>query len=182
MRPIIILTIVGLLSASLLAVVDDLTREPIAEAKKQMERKAIAQIFPFTIGELKTVETEKTTFFEASDEAGELKGIAVKTHTNLGYSGLIEILLGVAPESHKILDYKVTYHIETPGLGDKIDKDKYKSQYRGRTLEDTNWNVRKDGGEIDELTAATISSRAVNDAVVRGLEFIKEQYPKQTEE
>ncbi|MBF0585358.1 RnfABCDGE type electron transport complex subunit G [Prosthecochloris sp. N3] len=182
MRPIITLTIVGLLSASLLAVVDDLTREPIAQAKEAMKRKAIEQIFPFELEKLETVKTDDTTFYEAMDAEGNIQGIAVESRTDLGYSGRIEILLGVSPEDQKIFSYKVVYHLETPGLGDKIDKDKFKSQFTGRTLDDTNWTVRKDGGDIDELTAATISSRAVADAVVRGLEFINEKYPKSTEE
>lgn len=181
MRPIIILTIVGILSASLLAVVEDLTREPIAVAKEQMKRKAIQQIFPFTFDSLNTVATEQTTFYEAYNQDNALEGIAVETSTEEGYSGLIEILLGVSPDQ-KILGYKVLFHRETPGLGDKIDKPKFKEQFKGRTLENTNWKVKKDGGDIDELTAATISSEAVANAVVKGLEFIKEQYPKSSAE
>ena len=181
MRPIIILTIVGILSATLLAVVEDLTREPIAVAKEQMKRKAIEQIFPFTFDSLNTVTNEQTTFYEAYNQENTLEGIAVETSTEDGYSGLIEILLGVSPEQ-KILGYKVLYHRETPGLGDKIDKPKFKEQFKGRTLENTNWTVKKDGGDIDELTAATISSEAVADAVVKGLEFINEQYPKSSAE
>ncbi|MEE9905751.1 MAG: RnfABCDGE type electron transport complex subunit G [Chlorobium sp.] len=176
MRPIITLTIVGLIAAALLATVEDLTREPIALAKAEMKRKAIEEIFPFGIDSLKNVETPKTKFYEAYDKKGVLKGIAVESATTLGYSGKIEILLGVSPEK-KIFDYKVVYHLETPGLGDKIDKPKYKEQFRGRALEGTVWKVKKDGGEIDELTAATISSRAVTDAVERGLKYINEQYP-----
>ncbi|MCW8796173.1 MAG: RnfABCDGE type electron transport complex subunit G [Chlorobium sp.] len=181
MRPIIIITLVGILSASLLAVVDDFTREPIAVAKEQMKRKAIEQIFPFAIDSLNTVQAEHTTFYEAYDQNDALQGIAVETATDEGYSGRIEVLLGVSPDK-KILDYKVLYHRETPGLGDKIDKPKFKKQFKGRSLESTNWKVKKDGGEIDELTAATISSRAISDAVVRGLEYINEQYPKSSAE
>lgn len=177
MRPIITLTLVGLIAAALLAIVDDLTRDPIALAKADMKRKAIEEIFPFGIDSLKNVETKKTRFYEAYDKKGTLKGIAVESSTTLGYSGKIEILLGVSPE-RKIYDYKVVYHLETPGLGDKIDKAKFKEQFRGRALEGTVWKVNKDGGDIDELTAATISSRAVTDAVQRGLHYINEQYPK----
>ncbi|MBM3162308.1 MAG: RnfABCDGE type electron transport complex subunit G [Chlorobi bacterium] len=177
MRPIITLTLVGLIAAALLAIVDDLTRDPIALAKAEMKRKAIEEIFPFDIDSLKNVETKKTRFYEAYDRNGTLKGIAVESATTIGYSGKIEILLGVSPEQ-KIYDYKVVYHLETPGLGDKIDKAKFKEQFRGRALEGTTWKVKKDGGEIDELTAATISSRAVTDAVQRGLQYINEQYPK----
>lgn len=181
MRPIIILTIVGILSASLLAVVDDLTREPIAAAKEKMKRKAIEQIFPFPFDSLRTVTTEETSFHEAYDQEGTLQGIAVESYTDDGYSGRIEFLTGVSPDN-TILDYKVLFHRETPGLGDKIDKSKFKKLFKGRRLDNTNWAVKKDGGDIDELTAATISSRAVIDGIVKGLEFVNGQYIKSSAE
>ncbi len=176
MRPVIILTIIGLLSAALLATVADFTREPIAIAKAQMERRAIEQIFPFKLDSLRTIEAAGTSFFEAYDTEGTLKGIAVKSSTEKGYGGRIEILLGVAPD-HSIIDYKVVTTMETPGLGDKIDKEKFRKQFRGLNLEGPIWKVRKDGGFVDELTAATISSRAITDAVHTGLELINQQYP-----
>ncbi|TCD47484.1 RnfABCDGE type electron transport complex subunit G [Chlorobium sp. N1] len=176
MRPVIILTIIGLLSAALLATMDDFTREPIAKAKEEMERKAIEQIFPFQIDSLATVPAEGTAFFEAYDAEGALRGLAVKCSTEKGYSGHIEVLLGVTPE-HTIIDYKVLAHMETPGLGDKIDKPKFKQQFSGKTLEGYDWRVKKDGGWVDQLTAATISSRAITDAVHSGLELINKQYP-----
>lgn len=177
MRPVIILTIIGLLSAALLATMDDFTREPIAKAKAEMERKAIENIFPFRIDSLATVPTDETSFFEAYNAEGELKGIAVKCSTDKGYSGYIEVLLGVS-EEHTIIDYKVLAHLETPGLGDKIDKPKFKEQFRGKSLaQELDWRVKKDGGFVDELTAATISSRAVTEAVHSGLELINKQYP-----
>ena len=181
MRPIIILTIVGLISASLLALVDDITRDPIAKAKKLMERRAIEEVFPFPLDSLRTVTEGETSFFEACDNEGRLKGIAVKTSTEKGYSGKIEIILAVQPD-HTIIDYKVIYTNETPGLGDKISKPKFREQFKGKSLEGPIWKVNKDGGFVDELTAATISSRAITDAVHRGLEHINQQYPNTAEQ
>ncbi|ACF14212.1 electron transport complex, RnfABCDGE type, G subunit [Chloroherpeton thalassium ATCC 35110] len=176
MKPVITLTLVGIISAALLAMVSDMTREPIAAAKAKMKREAIEDIFPFKIDSLKTLKTESGTFYEAIGASGELKGVAVEAATEKGYSGKIEILLGVSTAA-KIYGYKVLSHAETPGLGDKITKPRFKEQFRNKDLNSGIWKVKKDGGFVDELTAATISSRAITDAVHNGLEMISKQYP-----
>jgi len=177
MKPVIVLTLVGILSATLLSVVSDITRQPIAEAKAKMKREAIENIFPFKFDSLKTVKSENGTFYEALDASGTLKGIAVEATTEKGYSGKIEILLGVSNKA-KVYDYKVLFHLETPGLGDKITKPKFKDQFKNTDLNSgLIWKVKKDGGFVDELTAATISSRAITDAVQSGLNMISKQYP-----
>ncbi len=178
MKPIIVLTLVGVISASLLTYIYEVTKEPIAEAKAKMKRDAIQNIFPFTFDSLRTNKTDKAVFYEAYDSDINLKGVAVETATDKGYSGNIEILVGVSTAC-QVYDYKVLAHAETPGLGDKIDKDKYKSQYRGKGLEGVVWKVKKDDkdGFVDELTAATISSRAVTEAVYNGLVKVNEEYP-----
>ena len=59
---------------------------------------------------------------------------------------------------------------ETPGLGANIDTPGFRDRLAGQDLQQTNWRVKKDGGDIDHITAATISSRAVTDAVREALE------------
>jgi len=179
MKPVIVLTLVGIISASLLAYVNDITKEPIAEAKAKMKREAIQKIFPFEFDSLRTNKTDKAVFYEAYDSESKLKGIAVETSTDKGYSGKIEVLLGVSTKN-EIFDYKVLSHAETPGLGDKIDKDKFRAQFKGKGLEGVVWKVKKDdeNGAVDQLTAATISSRAITEAVYDGLILVKEEYPK----
>jgi electron transport complex protein RnfG len=61
--------------------------------------------------------------------------------------------------------------LETPGLGAKIREPKFKDRFKNRTLSNTTWAVKKDAGDIDGITGATISSRAVIDAIKEGLEF-----------
>ncbi|KUL31652.1 RnfABCDGE type electron transport complex subunit G [Chlorobium limicola] len=181
MRPVIFLTLAALISAALLATVSDFTREPIAAAKAEMKRKAIEQIFPFEVESMKTVTKGKSVFYEVYDSKNALRGIAVEADTDKGYGGTIEILLGVSPE-HRVIDYKVLSHLETPGLGDKIDKPKFRKQFHEKILEGPIWKVHKDGGFVDELTAATISSRAITDAVQNGLEQINEHYSNTAEQ
>ncbi len=179
MKPIVVLTLVGVISALLLSYVYDVTKEPIAEAKAKMKREAIQKIFPFTFDSLRTNKTEKAVFYEAYDAELNIKGIAVETSTDKGYSGNIEVLVGVSMAC-EVYNYKVLAHAETPGLGDKIDKDKFKAQFKGKGLEGVVWKVKKDDkdGFVDELTAATISSRAVTEAVYQGLKLVSEEYPK----
>jgi Na+-translocating ferredoxin:NAD+ oxidoreductase subunit G len=124
---------------------------------------------------------------------GELVGVAIETMTNKGFSGEIKVMVGFKPDG-TIINYKVLDHKETPGLGSKMDEwfrpqqvsadnDKaekpsfFKWLYgiKGggggnrsileKNPASSNLIVAKDGGEIDAITAATISSRAFLDAV-----------------
>ena len=61
---------------------------------------------------------------------------------------------------------------ETPGLGAKVDTEAFTRQFRGLSLADTKWAVDKDGGDIDGITAATISSRAVVDAIQKAIDLM----------
>ena len=97
-----------------------------------------------------------------------------------GYSGRIDLLLAVAA-SGEVIAVRVTRHKETPGLGDYIDirKDKHKdrpwiTQFNGKGFAQVpagEWHVRKDGGRFDQVAGATISARAVTNAVGRALRF-----------
>lgn len=90
-----------------------------------------------------------------------------------GYSGEIQVLLGVDPEG-RILGVRVIRHTETPGLGDKIElaKSDWVLAFNGRSLGDPppeRWAVKKDGGVFDQFTGATITPRATVKAVKEGL-------------
>ncbi|MDJ0758069.1 MAG: electron transport complex subunit RsxG [Woeseiaceae bacterium] len=86
-----------------------------------------------------------------------------------GYSGPIRLLLGVDMNG-TVTGLRILEHRETPGLGDKIDEDKsdWVQQFPGRSLGDPaidGWQIRNDGGEFDQLTGATVTPRAVINAV-----------------
>lgn len=176
MKSIIVLTSVAILSALSLAVVNDMTREPILKAKEELKRKALAELFPFEISEVKSLKDDLGAFHEISGDGGEF-GVGVECMTEKGYSGRIEVLLAVS-DACKVYDYKVLFHAETPGLGDKISKEKFRKQFSGQTLEGVTWEVKKDGGFVDHITAATISSRAITDAVSNGLKLFAKKYPE----
>jgi len=101
-----------------------------------------------------------------------LSGVAFKVIAPDGYSGNIEVMIGLAP-NEKINAIEILAHAETPGLGSKIVEDVFKDQFKQKNLDNADWRVKKDGGEFDQITGATISPRAIVGAVKKGLEFFR---------
>lgn len=99
--------------------------------------------------------------------------------SSAGYSGLIDILIAVNPTG-TIQGVRVTHHTETPGLGDKIEVQKgdWIRSFDGKSLHNPpleRWAVKKDGGDFDALTGATITPRAVVKGVKEGLQMFETQ-------
>ena len=97
-----------------------------------------------------------------------------------GYGGEIKMLVGISSK-REILGVKILSHHETAGLGDKIERDKsdWIRNFRGRTIKNTDpneWNVKKDGGDFDQLTGATITSRSIIFATRRVLNYVENNY------
>lgn len=90
-----------------------------------------------------------------------------QTSTYKGYNGEIKLLIGIAPDHKTLLGVRVLAHKETPGLGDKIEAriHPWILQFAGKTLENTRFAVKKDGGDIDSFTGATITPRAVTNQI-----------------
>lgn len=89
---------------------------------------------------------------------GMVKGVAVEGISEKGYAGPIRLLVGF-DEQENVIDFAVVEAHETPGLGAKIADKVFRKGFWGKSFA-TEWKVRKDGGEIDAVTSATISSRA----------------------
>ncbi|MEP0356574.1 electron transport complex subunit RsxG [Paraglaciecola sp.] len=111
---------------------------------------------------------------------GEPTAVAIETTAPDGYSGKIELLVGikaatVAGEA-MVTGVRVIKHKETPGLGDKIDLriNDWVLSFNEKVFSDelsSNWDVKKDGGQFDQFTGATISPRAVVNAVKKSVEY-----------
>lgn len=100
---------------------------------------------------------------------GSINSIAFITLTEKGYGGRIKIIVGVKPYG-EIIGIGILQQKETPGLGSKIADAWFGDQYKGKTLANAKWLVKKDGGDFDQISGATISPRAVTSAVKDGLE------------
>jgi electron transport complex protein RnfG len=184
---IIILTLICIVAASVLAGVYTITKEPIAISERQEKLKAIKIVLPpfnnepdkeeekITVKDRETEVEKDIYFYPGKNEAGELIGVAIQTVSKTGYGGDIVIMVG-ADMKGEIQGLYILNYAETPGLGSKIDEEWFKKQFVGISISKNKLSVEKDGGEIDSITGATISSRAVAYAVEEGLEVFKEKY------
>lgn len=167
------LFIITFLASSALGAVYSLTKEPIAAALLAKKNAAISEVIP-EFNNTPSTEAYKlpvdgdTLYFYPGKMNGELVGTAVETFTKIGFSGSIKLMVGLLPDG-TINDITVIKHSETPGLGDKMEKKKsdWSLQFRGKNPRDYRLSVKKDGGDVDVITASTISSRAFCDAVDR---------------
>lgn len=183
-RLLITLTVVAAGAGMLLSLMESVTRDPIAEQRRIQQLKAISAVLPqFDNSPDKDVVvvqngTDKkgnpvhSTFFRARHD-GQLVGVAFKVIAPDGYSGNIEVMVGL-DTAERIVAIEILAHAETPGLGSKITDQWFKDLFRDRGLDNTDWRVKKDGGEIDQITGATISPRAIVGAVKRGLDFFQQ--------
>lgn len=170
---VLTLFVVTLVSAGLLGSVYELTKEPIRLAELKKKNEAIQVVVPGFDNE-PSLEVERlfvdgdSLYFYTARKGDEILGTAVETFTNNGFSGEFKLMVGFAPDG-SIIDIAVIKHKETPGLGDKMEKRKsdFSVQFMGKHPEDFNLAVKKDRGDVDGITASTISSRAYCDAVQR---------------
>lgn len=176
---VLTLFLVTAVAAFTLATVFNLTEEPIAMAREAKRQNAIRQVVPdFDVLESRRfmpATGRDSLEFNFAYKDDELVGIAVGTYTNSGFSGYISAMVGFYPDG-RIVDVVHLQHKETPGLGDKIQKDKsnWSDQFRDMDPHTTDLRVKKDGGDVDAITAATITARAYSDAIQRAFDTFNE--------
>lgn len=174
------LLVISLVASAALGLVYQSTKEPIAKAQMAKINSAIEAVVPefnnqpFKESYKVEVDGGELIFYPAKKD-GELVGTAVKTFSKNGFSGLIELMVGFLPDG-SINKVAVVSHKETPGLGDKMEpkKSNFSIQFEGRNPENFKLKVKKDGGDVDAITASTITSRAYCDAVERAFKALKE--------
>ena len=170
---VLVLTAVALISAGLLGVMQQLTKEPIALIEKQTLENGIKKVMlPDGNGTLSVSNEEKVTtdngeftVYTAVADDNEI-GKAIKT-TVTGFSPGLTVLVGFDNDGN-IKGYEILKHSETPGLGAKVDNWFQKGQKGdiiGKNPGDAKFKVRKDDGEVDAITASTITSRAFLKAI-----------------
>ena len=174
------LLVITLVSGFALGFVNDLTIEPKAKAKLEKKINALKLVLPAfdnnPVEDVKMVKSDKVSdsveIYPAYSK-NKFVGAAVIGSTNKGFSGLVKLMVGFKPNGD-IENVVVLEQKETPGLGTKMTDDKFLQQFKGINISDFKLKVKKDGGDVDALTGATISSRAFCDATQMAYDaFIK---------
>lgn len=184
-RLVIVLTCISLLAALALTGVYALTKGPIEQGQREKKEKALQAVLPDYEGTVRDTvivdaDNEEIPVHLAIGKNGELCGAGIETYTKKAFAGRFDLMVGFDAEG-TIVNTEVIKAGETPGLGDKINKDKsdFALQFNHQNPESFQLVVKKDGGDVDAITAATISSRAYCDAVQRAYDIfmkIKEDY------
>ena len=145
---VVSLTIISGVCAGVLAYVDSITKEPIkqtAEKHREQARKAVL--------------------------CGE-EGYTAEGTCKDGYGGNITLMVGFKKDKKTVISYKVLAASETPGLGMKLKTPEFAGQFAGK--DGTSLAVTKDGGKIEAITSATITSRAVCKAIADAQSKLKD--------
>lgn len=162
-----------------------LTRDRISEQQQSAERTRIVALLPadsydndplsdtVTVRAPSELGVEETTIHRAYLQE-KPSALVLPVVAKDGYNGPIRLLLAVDAQA-RILGVEILEHRETPGLGDDIVKPWWREQFVGKSLASTpesDWTVKKHGGQFDQFTGATITPRAVVNAVNRALKFV----------
>lgn len=187
----IALAIFALVTALILAVTNDLTYERIAQSEREAAERALLEIIPLErhdndlLMDVQPVPEQywamlglkKGGNIHIARDKGQPVAAIIPAVTPDGYSGSIAMIIGINFDG-TIAGVRVVEHRETPGLGDKIDlkKSNWILSFNGKSLENPqrgNWKVKKEGGEFDQFTGATITPRAVVSQVLKSLQYFE---------
>lgn len=186
----LILAIVALICVAILGIVNQLTQPRIQEQLILSRMAILQEVLPEQADVRQLLNdcvliTDSTALGRSTAQAiyrwreqEQLKAFIVNTTAPDGYSGNIDLLVALTP-SGEILGSRVLQHQETPGLGDKIESRRnnwiYAFSGQMATSEDAKrWAVKKDGGDFDQFTGATITPRAVINAIYRTALFVQQ--------
>lgn len=150
--------------AGLLGLVNYITKDKIRQLQEEKSEKAMQEVLPAdTYEKISDSDGAVNAAYKADD-----KGYVVDVTVN-GFGGAIQMMVGIDTEG-KVTGVSIVSHAETASLGANATRGDFRSQYVGK---DSRLAVTKDGGDIDALTGATVTSRAVTEGVNLALEFVK---------
>jgi Na+-translocating ferredoxin:NAD+ oxidoreductase subunit G len=179
----------ALLAAILLGFADLATRGVIQQRLQEDLQANLEQVVPAELHDNNLLENsvmiasadanlgaEQTEVYLAKKQ-GEVTAACFKFVAPDGYAGPISLVMGI-DRNGEILGVRIIAHVETPGLGDKIEvtKSKWVLSFNGKSLDNLTveqWAVKKDGGVFDQFSGATITPRKVVQAIKRGLDFYR---------
>jgi Na+-translocating ferredoxin:NAD+ oxidoreductase subunit G len=180
----------ALVTTALLAFTAEFTKDRINKAEREAQQKALFEILPRAGHDndllSTTIKVPESAWaglglksggeIYAARHADETIAVIIPAVAPDGYSGDIRMIVGINADG-TIAGLRILDHHETPGLGDKIDlkKSQWVTEFNGKSLGSSTalqWKVKKDGGDFDQFSGATITPRAVVNQVRRVLEFV----------
>ena len=190
LRNSLILGLFAIFTVGLIAITQQGTAQRIIAEPQRMQMRALNEILPddqhdndllndsFTVDDRKHLGLPAPATAWRGRNAGEVSAVILPVVTMDGYSGRIDLLVGIRANG-ELAGVRVVNHRETPGLGDKLElaKADWILDFNGKSLAipaPERWAVRKDGGDFDQFTGATITPRAVVQAVHRALIYFSE--------
>ena len=173
---VLVLFCITLIASACVGLVNMITEEPIAKAKEAAVQTALAQVLPEFDSTEKSEHTadELLIIAHKATKEGKVVGYAIESATKNGFSGLVRLMVGFDTKG-TILNVNVLEQAETPGLGAKMTEEgnPLLASIQGKKAWEIKLTVKKDGGDVDALTAATISSRAYAEAVARAYQVFE---------
>ncbi len=181
------ISIFAIVTAGLIALTQVSTKEQIVENERAQQAKALYEIIPANsidndlLHHAINIEAPILGYTHANAYQamlnGQVSAVILPVITPDGYSGDISLIVGINADA-SVAGVRVLSHKETPGLGDKVDLRKSDwilgfNQTSMQGADDKNWAVKKDGGQFDQFTGATITPRAIVIAVSRALQFFE---------
>lgn len=188
----VVLAIFALVTALILATTNELTYERIAQSEREAAQRALLEIIPLErhdndmLMDVQPVPEQYWATLGLKDggnihiarDQGQPVAAIIPAVTPDGYSGAISLIIGINFNG-SIAGVRVVEHRETPGLGDKVDlkKSDWILSFNGKSLVNPqagDWKVKKEGGEFDQFTGATITPRAVVNQVLKTLQYFND--------
>lgn len=151
--PVVFLTLIVLISVVALVLTNAITKDKIAAAKRAAIKEMLGTLFP----KMDDYAYDEVTKLYTPLANGEPLGRAFMAYAK-GYGGTIDILIGLEPDA-SIRGIRIIAQQETPGLGSKIMNKSFLDQFQGLAVDDV--KLTRNGGKVDAITSATISSSAV---------------------
>lgn len=171
---VLMLFVIALVCSAAVAVVYDVTKEPIKRAQEQKVVDALRMVLP-AFESVEEMEEREGVY--VATKGDEVVGYAIEGTSPNGFNGNVSLMVGYTAEG-VIYNVEVLAQAETPGLGANMESEGNALivSFKGKKAEDMTMTVVKDGGDVDALTAATISSRAYAEAVALTYEVFKGVY------
>ena len=173
---VLVLFTITLISSAAVGGVYMITKEPIAQAKVAAVNNALQQVLPeYEATTSQTIEVNSLPIVaHTATVADKAVGYAIESISKNGFGGAVRLMVGFDTKGN-IININVLEQKETPGLGTKMAEDGnvLLLSLKDKNASEVNMTVKKDGGDIDALTAATISSRAYAEAVAVAYEAFK---------